>query len=348
MRRVSTSLITPALVLLSHAVAGQEPTSGAAGVLEIEVRAIATIGTDGAGPALSRLTSLAMDDAGCFYAAPTYEPGVAAVYGRDGRYLRSFGRRGQGPGEYTSRLMRVRIAPQDTVHVLDGPRHTVLAPGGDTFVRLTTLSFVPRSTSFTRDGRLVVTSPLEGSGRQVHILSPDGTVERSLVPVPEGDPRALHNGVGPLSNIKEGNLWIGSPDRYRLDLWSTDGRLLRSIEREVPWFPPRAARGRTPEPGARLLGLLQTDSLVWTLVRVPDSRGGGFAPTGRPVEEVDMNEHEDTIIEALFAVTGEVVGSIRLDAAASGFLGKSPIVYTSREMDSGLIAIDVLRLSLGQ
>lgn len=340
--------VVPALLLtLVHAVAAQEPTPGS-GTLPIEVDTIATIGADGAGPALSRLTGLAMDGEGRFYAARTYEPGEVAVYDQDGRYLRSFGRRGRGPGEYTSRMMRVLVAPNDTVHVLDGARHTVLEPGGGAFVRLTTLPFLPKQTSFTSDGRLVAGSIQPGSEGTVHILSRDGTVERSLVIGQESDSSNLGE-VGPLSNIEAGTLWAGSAERYRMELWSTDGQLLRSIERKPPWFPPQPPRpNRYGARDTRMLALLQTDTVLWTLVAIPDPRADGASLTGRPLEEVDMNDYQDSVIEAIDVATGEVVGRIRLDASVSGFLGRSPVVFTKRERDSGLIVLDVIVLSLGQ
>lgn len=340
--------VVPALLLtLVHAAAAQEPTS-TSGILPIEVDTVATIGADGAGPALSRLTGLAMDGEGRFYAAPTYEPGTAAVYDRDGRYLRSFGRRGPGPGEYTSRMLRVRVAPDDTVHVLDGARHTVLEPGGGAFVRLTTLPFLPKQTSFTSDGRLVAGSIQPGSEGTVYILSRAGTVERTLAFDRESGSSNLGE-VGPLSNIEAGTLWAGSAERYRMELWSTDGQLLRSIERDAPWFPPQAPRpNRYGARDTRLLALLQADTLLWTLVAIPDPRADGASPIGRPLEEVDLDDYQDSVVEAIDVTSGEVVGRIRLDASVSGFLGRSPVVFTKRETDSGLVVLNVIVLSLGQ
>lgn len=120
---------------------------------EIRLERVATVGLDG--PLLSRLRSLAMDSDGWFYVGSTYEPGVIAVYDPTGRHVRNIGREGEGPGEFRG-LARPFVGPEDTVHVFEHVRHTVLAPRAEEFVRLRTLPLPPNWVAFTPDGTLLI------------------------------------------------------------------------------------------------------------------------------------------------------------------------------------------------
>ena len=72
---------------------------------------------------LNRPGGFTMDEAGRFYVADTGNDRIA-VFGPDGRYERSFGRQGQGPGEFES--VGVPVVRDGIVTTVDGSRHRVV------------------------------------------------------------------------------------------------------------------------------------------------------------------------------------------------------------------------------
>lgn len=88
---------------------------------------VVTLGR-GDGPSLMRRSTVAVDSRGNYYVAPTYNTGEIARYDPRGRYVGKFGREGRGPGEFGNFIHRIVVGPEDSVHVFEGNRHTVLAP----------------------------------------------------------------------------------------------------------------------------------------------------------------------------------------------------------------------------
>ena len=66
----------------------------------IRITRVATLGKSPDTVSLSRMSKAAMDSQGRFYVTPTFSRGQIAMYDRRGRFVRSFGRRGRGPGEF--------------------------------------------------------------------------------------------------------------------------------------------------------------------------------------------------------------------------------------------------------
>jgi hypothetical protein len=338
-------LILASVALAPATASGQPAPDVGTDTTRVRLDPITTLGADPDGPALSRLSSIAMDGDGFFYVASTYVPGEIAIFHESGAYHRSFGRLGQGPGEFSRRLVRVLTGPGDSVHVIDGIRHTVLAPRAESAVRLHQLPFRPLNLAISNKGRLVAGHPSPDSRELVHILSPGGTVERSFVRSPSYDPRFPYSGIRTLSNAGGGRFWVGHSTRYELELWSLEAGLLRRITRDPDWFQPWAGRSQDVGSRPRLTAHLAYDGVLWTIIRVPDP--DHRAPVaGQPVEDVDMNQVEDTVIEAIDERCGKLIGSVRIDAAVAGFLGERPIVFTRREDEHGVVLIDVFRLSI--
>ncbi|HWV58050.1 MAG TPA: hypothetical protein VNZ57_11425 [Longimicrobiales bacterium] len=106
-----------------------------------------------------------LDSRGRFYTA-TYNPGEIALWAPDGSYVRTIGRRGDGPGEMRGTVIGV-VGPGDTLHAPGGSVWSVFDSAG-TFVRC------------------LQNDP--GHPIYVHAL-PDNTLLSTFAPVVSGDAR---------------------------------------------------------------------------------------------------------------------------------------------------------------
>lgn len=112
---VVVATIGPLAVPASQS-AGQSQCAGCP--LSIELEPVVTLGADGAGPLLGTQTRVVRSSSGHYIAAPTYDPGVIAVYDAEGQFVRTIGRIGDGPGEFRE-IVDLTIAEGDTLVVTD-------------------------------------------------------------------------------------------------------------------------------------------------------------------------------------------------------------------------------------
>lgn len=350
LRALALSLLLQAAATVAHAAAQavRIPDAVECRGCTIDADTIAIIGDDPEGPALSRLSSIAMDSSGYFYVGSTYEPGELAVFGPHGEYLRSFGRSGSGPGEFSSRLMRVRVGPREHVHVIEGPRYTVLSPKAESFLRLHTLPFLPRGLGFTGDGRLVVSAfpvPSRGPVPLVHVIGSDGQVHQSFVELSGFDVDHSYQARRVIASGPGATLWVGRVSSYEIGLWSLDGgRRLSSIRRDASWFPEWSGESRGALEHPRLTSLVQDSSgMLWTLTAVPDAASdAGDGPIR--IAQTDLNDHFDTVIEVIDPTTQRVFVRTKWPEYFPRFLGGQPVVFVRSEGQLGEILVTVLRL----
>jgi hypothetical protein len=183
------------------------------------------------------------------------------AFDAQGRYLRTMGRAGGGPGEFQG-LMGLHLLPGDTVAAYDyqGPRISFFAPGG-AFVRSVTLQPLdgkvpPRPLGFLGDGRMVVTqlynpefNPSTRPSRDtvsLAVYSAAGAQASSLGRVPGEEMVTIAGGSGPntmmmretppfgLSTsfaVRGSGLLVGDPVRYELVERRPDGAVARLIRR---------------------------------------------------------------------------------------------------------------------
>lgn len=154
------------------------------------------------------------------------------VFDSNGRYLRTVGRAGEGPGEYVFAQPRL-VDTSGNIHVVDVRqfRVTVVSPGGEV-VDTWRLPFPPRYWVLFADGDRLFgafwdSSP-ERVGLPLHVLSSDGTVLHSFGAPDKGvvsrDDADLRVGVDP-----QGNLYSAAIEEYRIDIWTQDGQKVSRI-----------------------------------------------------------------------------------------------------------------------
>jgi len=236
------------------------------------------------------------------------------VFDSTGGYIASFGRQGGGPGEYTNRIQAVRVGPGDSIHVFDAGnmRHTIL----DEDFRVAEMKRLPARPSIDGAVRLAngqwvlnahVPSP-ERIGWPLHVLNGDGEIERSfgaLQPVYRADLAAAgHRYMTPAPGDR---VWAAWRTQYRVELWDTRNRRLRSLVRDVPWFRPWP-RNPTFGPEQPLNPYisdihLDAEGVLWVVVTRPVENWRDFvvefAPGQYTIEEPVYRLFQNKLVEAV-------------------------------------------------
>lgn len=162
-----------------------------------------------------------------------------AVFGPEGEFIRNLGRRGKGPGEFESPWL-VATDAQDSVFVWDVglARITVFRPD---------LSYardfrVPphwliNGLDFLPDGRMIIAAYGRGERGVLHVLSREGTVERTFGPIP-----ASRDLAGYESSLLGGNLAMAgrtiaysSKSPYEILFFDIDGQQLGRCVGQKDW-----------------------------------------------------------------------------------------------------------------
>lgn len=315
----------PILLLASGALAQERveiPSKPSCPNCKITLSRVATLGRVTDPGSVMLHSRLVRDSRGQFYVAPTSNPGEIFVYDARGRYLRSLGRRGGGPGEFEV-ITELAIARGDTVHVFDGKlrRRTVISPDG-AFVRSSASRGTVSEAVVRVDGTIAVNlaSPdPELFGLPIHILDPSGRIVRSFGAAGATAGVGV-DGIRHLARAGRDRIWSARTNRYELQLWDSSGRLLQTLVRDADWFQPwtKPAPGAPWEsPPAPAIRSIWVDSIgrVWTVISVADknwkprpgqrSRGEGLA---RIVDDAGaIDRYFDTLIEVIDPEQGRVV-----------------------------------------
>ena len=251
------------------------------------------------------------------------------VFDSDGTFLRRVGRRGEGPGELLD-IRAFAVLDDGVFAVLDSGRGVILTFDwtGRLLREVRTRGWGPIGTGTwlipLGDTRAVYQAAYRGgdrAGYPLHVINLESgemeasfgsrtgefdiTRERRLDVVPA---------LGPGESI-----WMARQRAYWIELWEPDNRLVRSMRRDVEWFPDalvdlEGAHGGPPrEPEPVLASIAATDSLLWVLLGRSDERWAG-ASGG------DDEMSYDTVIEVIDWKRGRVIASRRFDEIYSPWI----------------------------
>ena len=261
-----------------------------------------------------------------------------------GAIVRQIGRSGEGPGEWFRPLSVAELPDAFVVFDPFLSRVTWLAKGDLAVAR--TARMPPANTgtlpAVFADGSYVLSGPVptrEAAGRPLHVVTPDGEVLRSFGEDPS---------PSVIAPSGDSAVWAAQGDRYRLEKWHLDGRLVAVYEREADWFPALAADA-APEAGdASLqisgmwedgLGRLWVHMMVRTLTEVIVLDDDGHEM--RTLRHDPDPKSSQEVIEVLDPRTASVVARRRIPesdglVAMGGFFQQ-----VHRSTDRGLLEIDI-------
>jgi hypothetical protein len=321
------------------------------------------------------------DSRGIHYSAnATGFPATVAVWAADGTYMRTMGRPGEGPGELSTRgALGLYMDSRDRVHVRDGgiswsvftpafefERKVPLARGGTT-----------DQTAVLDDGTILMADAGSSGGQKVFRVMAIDTLDLPAANGPRvlsaatsirefGEVDAAKVAAGaraerPIAYAGGASFWAapGAWDGtgYTLEEWSTDGTLLRTIRRDVPWFPVGAKppervregqpRSNTPPPPAFGQIHLDAEGLLITFIGVANDRWrpeqGSFAE-----REAAQEEMYDAVVEVIDTRAGALLASERMLAAdalsriAHWFFSGQASGYRVEETPLGLPVVKIL------
>ncbi len=358
--------LLPLSFLVSAGLSGQSVLRPAANPsctrCEIVIRPVVTLGDqEGEGALHGEPYALARDSRGRFVVAvPSGREERLYVYGSDGRLLHRVGPPGEGPGQVQS-VRVIAITSGDTLHVYDDVlgRHSVFGPDYR-FVRSHQSPRELSSVAFLANGTAIVAANVNDPqrvGLLYHRFHANGNYLSSF-----GDSTQILSSSRPSVAVRRmapshsGGFWTAAwLYRFRLELWSSTGSLLRALEPEPGWFQPYdQILGPTPErpPQAMLFGLWEDPfGRVWISGVTPGRnyrRGLGQKKLIEGTEVFPVEDPErmwDGIIQVFDPAQGVLLASRAIDAPFHFALPGDLFAGVRTDRD-GLLSLEVVSVVL--
>ena len=263
------------------------------------------------------------------------------VYDSQGRYRESFGRSGEGPGEFREPGIGVlRSLPGGGVLVLDP------------FIRqITRMSAAWEFESSTDIGGRLGTNlmPLASGGGYVlarwgttEVIDLDGNLVETIAVVPT-DEEMRNFFFSPLATDGEGRVWRALPTEYAVEAWDpADPDNVVRLEGRPGWFtpgpPPEGYPLEAPAPSV-INGLRHEGGLLWIATIVADDNWRDAVADPVPFVPLDPGKMMDGVVEVIDVQTGRLVARTVHDGVL-WWTGDKSLLYTIRE--DGLVPRAVL------
>jgi hypothetical protein len=311
----------------------------------ITMRVISTLESP-ADAVADRPWSISIDNDGRYWMLLEQE--TPAVYEPSGKFLRSVGRKGQGPGEYQM--------PQ---HVLfAGDSIAIVDPSNSRITILDRSLAVRRSivTSFQIINPIVMAWPtivgagmagrLDPNSAPFHRVTLSGVDARDRpfgLPTPFTEPAQSFGNAHWFTPSAGGRVWAARREGYNLSEWNADGTLARALERRPSWFPsktPSRLGNPTTPPDAVIAGIERDpDGLLWVFLHSPAPTWKEGWPVMRPGQRevsgrsIQYEKIYRTTIEVIDPRAGRVVARQEFDRYLMNSLPGHRGAFFSRGID---------------
>lgn len=303
-------------------------------------------------PGVGQFSIIARDSMGRFIVSDQAMPDEIGVYDSTGVFLRTIGRKGEGPGEW--RMVGRIAAMGGKLIVIDiqNARETVLDSNFNV-IRTTPLVGNPLDLVILSDSvkvaNMLINSP-ELVGHPLHTIDRDGRIKASFGFV-QGVFRldSQSERWRKLSASSDGTIWAGHSREYLIEKWTPTGEKLLTIERSVKWFPPMTQKDswspdRAPDP--RMAATFEdADGHLWVAVSVADPEWKeALTPIEGGAFQAVQSEYLDYMVEVIDPHSGQVLAGMRLDRVGPFIGGGRMAVY--RQDDGGLPYQDIYKIRL--
>lgn len=287
------------------------------------------------------------------------------IYDSTGKYLGRLGTLGDGPGEFRTPRF-IATGPDDTLFVYEAPsaRVSVFDPNLR-FVRTFVGVRSAQHFSALSTGQLLVTGSQNSPDRiglLYHLFNskgdPPNAIGEPAVQVVLRQPFEIFRKTGG----GNGNRFWSAKEfyEYRIEEWSTDGRLHRVLTPRSPWFKPyQLAVGEAPgrvsptKPALPDIWALWTDERgrIWVAARIADTNStGAFGPPvgvegGQQFPIVAPERIWNTVVEVIDPVRARVVARATFPWVVQGWVSGNR-VFGIRQTEDGGPVVDVWQLNL--
>ena len=290
------------------------------------------------------------------------ETPVPALLDTAGRFVRLIARVGDGPGEIR-RVMTSVVSTGDSVWVIGNRARNVFSPEIN-FVRRDPYPSA-RNVVVGSAGQDVISAFMgtpQQAGLPLHVVSRNGTILQSFgsndVSI---DPRRLEALGDDIQNAllrelmssPDGTLWAFSTNRFVLEQYRFDGRLIYRAQRSLDgWY--KEASERMPGMGEfKGVPVVQVQSsvdpnVVWLIYYVPNA---SFAPPAadRPFVMATYAAMRDVVVEAFHVRTRQVLASRRFAGTIALSVQNAPDVLAFlRSMDRSAHTYELVTLTLAR
>ena len=258
-----------------------------------------------------------MDSSGRFISAnaPGWRFSIG-VWDSRGNYLSSFGREGQGPGEFVSRgMLSLFIDSADNLHVRDGglgwsvftPEHEFLRR-----VPANVMGGLPGNTVILDDGSALASDGLgPDRGHYFRVVDSMGALLRVFGPV---EARSTGTGRRAIAYAGGETFWVGPPEEganaYVLEEWGVDGERRRSLHRDASWYGWNGSRETSPI--VRQLHIAPGGLLYAMVVRPTEDylkEYAGARRAGQPLDRERRDLLTEVVVEVIDTRSGELLAS---------------------------------------
>jgi hypothetical protein len=183
----------------------------------------------------SGLRDIAVDSDGNIYAVEFKEKHIR-VFDKNGGYIRTIGRAGQGPGEFNT-PGNVHINPAGEIMATDGGKQSLMyfAPDGKYLRQYLFKTFYPAKVEYgSRDVFYVMHPSMEPPDQGFKLFRLDGRTEKSsflaMWPMPQDKPMVVFDFSMTFVVMPDDRLLFGYPtEGYEIRIFSPEGRLERKI-----------------------------------------------------------------------------------------------------------------------
>ena len=305
------------------------------------------------------------DSKGRFYSANARGfPSVVSVWDRGGRYLRSFGREGEGPGEFSAKgALTLFMDGRDRLHVRDGGLGwSVFTPESE-FVRRVPahLMDVSRDATLILDDGAALTSARSYGERSNYFLIIDsaGGERAAFGPVEAEVARSRVSLARRKAYAGGSTFWAGpvsgETQAYLLEEWGVDGKLRRAFRREVPWYEWRGEERISPS--VVQLHVTETGLLIVSLFLPTKAYGEAYDRAEREGRLRPSREERLALAEVAFEVidarSGVLLASerygalkVRREVPPAYFRGGTLGYVYSEEGEGGLPMVEMVKMEL--
>ncbi|MES2522561.1 MAG: hypothetical protein V4617_07695 [Gemmatimonadota bacterium] len=310
-------------------------------------------------PGFVRSTRLVQLANGKVVASPLDEKGKVAIFSSKLAFERLIGTAGNGPGEMGDVSSLYGLGPDSVVVACcGGTRLTVFQSNGHVIASRSVRVAVDDALWF-RGGRVIANGPVStasGAGHPLHVMenwvvtrSFGGTTNATLPADRATQRRLLARYPG-----DESRFLALPPNRYDIELWSTQGVLLETWKRRPAWFQQWTSVNRMPpwmeRPATQLQALWWLDSkTLVVMASLPDAnwKPEAFAPkVGALFPSLEVTERLiDRKLDVLDVSTRRSIATLLVPANASGVLAPDRL-YAVEEDEVGQFAFRIWRIAV--